>query len=101
MSEQTRNKGRSKINKDDSLYFMADKKTNVAKSIGFKIDFEDWYYQQPAKDKRIIHLLAMGDSPSDVARACNVSPAAITYRRQYYGKSWKDYTADRFEGGIA
>ena len=101
MSEQTKIRGRSKITSEESLYFMEDRKMNVTQSVGFKIDFDDWYHMQSAKDKRIIHLLAMGKSPSDVARACDVSPAAITYRRRYYANSWKDYTADRFEGGVA
>jgi hypothetical protein len=101
MSEQTRNKGRSKINREDALYFIADRKTNVAKSVGFKIDFDDWYHKQTPKDKDIIHDLAMGETPSDIARKHGQSPASITYRRQYYAKNWKDYEADNWQGNIA
>jgi hypothetical protein len=101
MSEQTKIKGRSKIDKEDALYFIADKKTNVAKSIHFKIDFDDWYHMQSPKDKDIIHDLAMGETPSDIARKHGQSPASITYRRQYYAKNWKDYIGGKWEGGVA
>ena len=80
---------------------MEDRKMNVAQSVGFKIDFDDWYHMQSAKDKSIIRDLAMGEIPSDIARKHGQSPASITYRRRYYANSWKDYTADRFEGGVA
>jgi hypothetical protein len=101
MSEGTKIKGRSKINKEDTLFLIADWKTNVAKSVHFKIDFSEWYHLQSPKDQSIIKDLAIGETPSDIARKHGQSPSSITYRRQYYAKNWKDYTADRFEGGVA
>ena len=101
LAERTRQLGRTDVCTGDILYSLTDRRANVTESIHFHIDFEDWYQKQSAKDKRIINLLAMGESPSDVARACDVSPAAITYRRRYYGKSWDEYIADNWEGGIA
>ena len=101
LSEGTRIKGRSKINKVNSLFFMADRKTDVAKTVQFKMDFSDWYYRQSPKDQDIIYNLAMGEIPSDIARKHGQSPASITYRRRYYAKSWKDFIADKFEGSVA
>jgi hypothetical protein len=101
MSEGTKIKGRSKINKEDTLFLIADRKTNVAESVGFKIDFDNWVGKQSAKDRDIIKDLVLGVIPSDIARKHGQSPASITYRRQYYGKNWDNYIADNWEGNIA
>jgi hypothetical protein len=101
MSEQTKIKGRSKIGKEDALYFMADKKTNVAKSMQFKMDFSDWYHMQSPKDKDIIHDLIQGETPSDIARKHGQSPASITYRRQYYAKNWDNHIGGKWGGSVA
>jgi hypothetical protein len=101
LSDRTKIRGRSKVCAEDTLYSLSDQKANVAQSIGFKIDFDDWYHQQSPKDKSIIRDLAMGEMPSDIAKKHGQSPTSITYRRQYYAKSWDNYTVDKFEGGIA
>jgi hypothetical protein len=101
LADRTQLVGRSMVKRGDTLHFTLDRKTNVAQSVGFKIDFADWYRKQSAKDRSIILALAMGHSPSDVARQHKQSPAAVTYRRRYYESSWKDYTKDNFQGGIA
>ena len=94
LSERTRQLGRTDVCNRDTLHLMVDRKTDTAESVHLHIDFQEWYHRQTPKDQRIINLLAMGESPSDVARACDVSPATITYRRKYYGKSWKKYLTD-------
>ena len=96
-SDKTRILGRSEICDGDVLYFLFDERTNVAKSVAFKLDFQDWYRQQSARDQEIIRDLAMGEMPSDVAKKFGVSPSRITQYRRKYAASWYTFISDKRE----
>ena len=105
-SELTQRMGRSEVcsldafdddGYRDTMSFMTDRRVNVADTVRFKIDFEDWLEQQTPKDKEIIHLLMIGESPYRVARKCRVSPAYICQCRQQYADSWEAFIADKKE----
>jgi hypothetical protein len=64
--------------------------------VQFRLDFvQGWLASQKPKDKEIIHLLAVGERPSDVARKVGLSPARINPNQKKYAKSWREYIADK------
>jgi len=70
----------------------------VARTVQFKMDFfEGWLQEQTPKHQEIIRLLAMGNSPSEVARKCGVSPVYICQSQKRYRASWNEYIADKKE----
>ena len=108
MSSFCQNLGRSKVknyglaeNIADSFESEAtatDARYPVARTVQFKIDFfEGWLQEQTPKHQEIIRLLAMGNSPSEVARKCGVSPVYICQSQKRYRASWNEYIADKKE----
>jgi hypothetical protein len=97
LADQTRILGRSEVcslsqfdvKDDNSLHFMVDGKSNVADTVQFKIDFEDWYSQQSPKHQQIIDDLAMSETTTAVAKKHGVTPAAISIKRKGFANSWK------------
>jgi hypothetical protein len=68
----------------------------VDRTVQFKIDFfEGWFQQQTPKHKEIIRLLALGNIPSDVARKVGVSPTCICQYQKRFRASWNEYIADK------
>jgi len=98
LSEGTKVLGRTDVCTGDTLCFLFGRQ-DVAHSVEFRLDFENWYQQQTQRDKKIIRLLAMGENPSTIAKTVSVSPAAITYSRRRYAKSWDRYI-DNDRGGF-
>ena len=100
LSEQTQKLGRSKVytfsqfveeETTESWFFMRDRKTNVADSVQFKIDFEDWHYRQSPRDQQIIDDLMMSETTNAVAKKYSVSPALISIKRKQFAHSWKTF----------
>ena len=98
LSEGTKVLGRTDVCNGDTLYFLFSRQ-DVAHSVEFKLDFDGWLQRQTLRDKKIIRLLAMGEQPSTIAKTVSVSPAAITYSRRRYAKSWDRYI-DNDRGGF-
>jgi hypothetical protein len=108
MSSYCQSLGRSKVknyglaeNISDTFASEAtalDARCPVHKTVQFKLDFfEGWMQQQTPKHQKIIRLLAMGESPSDVARICGLSPAYICQSQKRYKASWYEYILDKKE----
>jgi hypothetical protein len=108
MSSFCQNLGRSKVKNYGLAENIADTFTSeaaatdarypVARTVQFKIDFiEGWLQEQTPKHKEIIHLLAMGEKPSDVARKIGMSPAYICQCQKRYRASWSAFIADKRE----
>ena len=99
LAERTKQLGRTEVSTVHKLDFLFDQQ-RVAKSVQFKLDFTDWYRQQTAQDQKIMHLLAMGEKPSAVAKMFGVTPSAITYNRRKYAGSWDSFiNTDKKEAG--
>ena len=108
MSSYCQNLGRSKVKHyglaekiSDSFTSEAaatDARYPVARTVQFKMDFfEGWLQQQTPRNKEMIRLLAMGNSPSEVARKLGVSPSCICLWQKRFRASWNDYIADKKE----
>jgi hypothetical protein len=65
--------------------------TFVPNAANFRLDFEDWYYQQEPRDQQIIDDLAMGETLSAVARKHGLTPACIFQYRKRYANSWDKF----------
>ena len=99
LSDETRILGRCETcslspmySNEGELPFLLDWKSDAAKNVQFKIDFnETWYRQQPRVDRSIIRDLMMGESTNDVARKHNLTASAISHKRRQYAASWKAF----------
>jgi DNA-directed RNA polymerase specialized sigma24 family protein len=91
LSDRTKMKGRSTIKNGDTLYYMLDQRDNVAKTVQFKVDFQDWYHLQTPQDQSYIADLALNYTASEVARRHGVSAVTICHRRKKYATSWDTF----------
>ena len=83
---------------DGDLPFLTDwRQSNVADTVQFKIDFEEWLGQQAERDQQIIGSLSAGHTTGEVARKHGVSDGLISQYRKRYEKSWNDFIADAKE----
>ena len=74
------------------LPFLTDwRQPNVANSVQFKLDFQDWHHRQSPRDQQIIDDLAMGETTGAVSKKHGVSPALISIKRRDFAKSWKRF----------
>lgn len=95
----TQIKGRSELSSihlmrenDDPKEYLADPKANVARIVGFKIDFfETWLVQQTPQHQEIIHDLMMGETTGDIAKKFKLSPARISQLRREFADSWYSF----------
>lgn len=88
LAERCRCRGRSRINNQGLATEIYDPfETDSA----FKIDFEDWYRNQSARDQEIIREMFMGSTTNELAEKFGVSAGAISQRRRKYETSWKNY----------
>jgi len=111
MAEHCQHLGRSKIKHYGIAHNIADTfeseataldaRYPVHRTVQFRMDFfEGWFRQQTPKHQRIISLLATGESPSNVARICGLSPAYICYSQKRYKASWQEFIADKKESTV-
>jgi hypothetical protein len=82
-------------NKQDTWDFMGDRRTSVADSVEFKIDFEAWLHRQTPRDRKIILALMVGETTGNVAKRYGVSAGLISQYRKRYGNSWNAYIVDK------
>jgi hypothetical protein len=74
------------------LPFLTDwRQPNVADTVQFKIDFEEWHYRQSPKDQQIIGDLAMSETTNAVAKKHGVSASLISIKRKDFANSWKAF----------
>ena len=96
-SEHTQMLGRSKVHSfhdeegEDRHHFMEDRRVNVADTVQFKIDYEEWHQQHSERDQQIITDLSMGERTGDVAKKYGVSAGLISQYRKRYRNSWDNY----------
>ena len=64
------------------------RQSDVADSVQFKIDFEDWHYRQSPRDQQIIADLAMSETTGAVAKKHSVTPSLISIKRKDFANSW-------------
>jgi len=75
---------------DGDLPFLTDwRQSNVADTVQFKIDYQDWHHRQSPRDQQIIDDLAMSETTGAVAKKYGVSPALISIKRKDFANSWK------------
>jgi hypothetical protein len=98
LSHQTKIMGRSEtcqlsqFDKDaDTRYFMQDKQPDVFRTVQTKLDYQDWYHRQSARDQKIIEDLAMGEMTTAVAKKYGVSAGLISIKRKGFADSWKAF----------
>jgi hypothetical protein len=77
---------------------MEDRRVNVADTVQFVIDYEEWLSNQSARDQQIIKDLAYGYTTGDVAKKYAVSDGLISQYRKRYGNSWKTFIDPTAEG---
>jgi hypothetical protein len=102
-SERTQTMGRSEVccfsqiidEGKDTMDFMEDRRTNVAGSAQFKLDFEEWLRRQTPRDRKIILDLMVGETTGDVAKKYGVSAGLISQYRKRYGNNWNAYIVDK------
>ena len=58
------------------------------------IDFGDWLGRQPARNRRIAELLAVGERAKDVARWFGLTDARISQLRTGFRRSWQEFQGD-------
>ena len=83
------------------LPFMVDwRQCNVADSVQFKLDFQDWHHRQASRDQQIIDDLAMSETTNAVAKKHGVSPSLISTKRKDFANSWTRFIDPEEEGSL-
>lgn len=64
-----------------------------------RIDFDDWRSALSPRNRRIVDLLAAGETSKVVAKTLQISPARMTQLRQQLAKNWKELQRDEDRDG--
>lgn len=72
---------------------LSDSKQNVMDQVAFRMDFDTWLTRLPESDRRMMAMLASGESPSTVAASFKISRAAVSQRRRKWRCQWEKYIA--------
>ena len=84
---------------DGDLPFLTDwRQMNVANTVQFKIDYQDWYHRQSPRDQEIITDLMMGETTNEVARKHGLSASSISLKRKNFANSWRIFIDPPEEG---
>ena len=58
------------------------------------LDFAAWLKTLSAKNRKIVHELALGERPGDVARKFDVSHSRVSQIRRELQRSWEEFVGD-------
>jgi len=72
---------------------LSDSKQSVMDQVAFRIDFDAWLTRLPESDRRMMVMLASGETPSAVASSFKISRAAVSQRRRKWRCQWAKYIA--------
>ena len=73
---------------------IVDRKYPVDRTVKLRIDFENWFANQTARDQEIINDMAYGETTSDLAKKYKVSAPSISCYRKKYADSWYEFICD-------
>jgi hypothetical protein len=71
-----------------------DRHAGPAETAAARIDVGDWLGRQPARNRRIAELLAVGERAKDVARWFGLTDARISQLRTGFRRSWQEFHGD-------
>lgn len=72
-------------------FIVEDRRTPVPDQAAFRCDFPGWLDLLSPQKRQIAENLAVGDTTSEVAQACKVSPGRISQIRRELEKSWREF----------
>jgi hypothetical protein len=62
--------------------------------VAFRVDFADWLWQLPRRDRRVAQYLSLGNRTQDAARKFGVSEGRISQLRRGLAESWRQFTGE-------
>ena len=72
-----------------------DRRTSVPDQVAFRLDFPRWLQRQTPRNRRLVAQLVRGDTTTEVAAACAVSPGRVSQLRRELAASWAEFLSDR------
>lgn len=72
-------------------FVVEDRRTPVPDQAAFRCDFPGWLDTLSPQKRLIVEKLAVGDTTSEVAQACNISPSRISQIRRELNDSWWEF----------
>jgi len=69
-------------------------RTPPAEQAAFRIDFRAWCKTLPAREWRMIRVMAQNERTKDLARRFNVTPGRISQMRQELRENWHRFVGD-------
>jgi hypothetical protein len=81
---------------DDWRYALVDdRRTSVPDQVAFRLDFPRWLQRQSPRNRRLVAQLVRGDTTTEVAQACALSPGRVSQLRRELAASWAEFLRDR------
>lgn len=72
-------------------FIVEDRRTPIPDQAAFRCDFPEWLNNLTCQKRQIAEKLAVGDSTSEVAQECKVSPGRISQIRRELENSWQEF----------
>ena len=69
-------------------------RTSPAEQAAFRIDFRAWCKTLPARERRMIRVMAQNERTKVLARRFNVTPGRISQMRQELREDWCRFVGD-------
>tara|TARA_R110000868_G_scaffold400484_1_gene675029 strand:- start:26936 stop:27601 length:666 start_codon:yes stop_codon:yes gene_type:complete len=72
-------------------FVVEDRRTPVPEQAAFRCDFPGWLDTLSPQKRQIAEKLAVGDTTSEIAQECKVSPGRISQIRRELENSWREF----------
>lgn len=72
-------------------FIVEDRRTPVPDQAAFRCDFPGWLNTLSSQKRQIAERLAVGDSTSEVAQTCIISPGRVSQIRRELDDSWQEF----------
>lgn len=72
-------------------FIVEDQRTPVPDQAAFRCDFPDWLDTLSPQKRQITERLAVGDTTSEVAQTCIISPGRVSQIRRELDDSWQEF----------
>ena len=72
-------------------FVVEDRRTPVPEQAAFRCDFPGWLDTLSPQKRQIAEKLAVGDTTSEIAQECKVSPGRISQIRRELENSWQEF----------
>lgn len=66
----------------------------IPDQVAFRLDFQAWLSAQSSRNRRLIKVLASGESTSGAAHHFGISPARVSQLRLQFYESWSTYQGE-------